>query len=340
MTIKKLVLGSVAALTVAGSAMAATPAEDAKLMGYSQGAQVADVSVSDGRIDAISGIVYRQIISQRAVRPLHMTIFVPRTSAKKPAVLYFPGGGFTSADHEKFLEMRYALAREGFVVAAFEYRAVPTKFPGLVEDAKAAVRYIKANAAQFGVDPDRIGVLGDSAGGYVVQMLGTTNGEKGWDNGDNLNVNSDVNAVVSIYGISDVTKIGEGLNQEAIHSSPAVTEALLVNGPAFGSFPGAPITADPAKARHASPMGHVDGTEPPFLIMHGSADKLVSPLQSKDIYEALKAKKVDVDYVLVRGAQHGDLPWYQPAVISRVVNFFRTKLGTPEQAGEGKGNNL
>ncbi len=339
MALKKLLMTSVVTLAAAGAVAAATN-QDNQLMGWSEGAQVADVAVSQGRIDTISGIVYRQIISQRAVRPLHMSIFVPRTSAKKPAVLYFPGGGFTTADHEKFIEMRYALAREGFVVAAFEYRAVPTKFPGLIEDAKAAVRYIKAHADQFGVDADRIGVLGDSAGGYIVQMLGTTNGEKGWDTGDDLNVSSDVNAVVSIYGISDVTKIGEGLNQDVVHASPASTEALLVNGPAFGSFAGASIAADPAKAKHASPMGHVDGTEPPFLIMHGSGDKLVSPLQSKDIYEALKAKKVDADYVLVRGAGHGDLPWYQPAVISRVVNFFRTKLGAPEQAGEGKGNNL
>ena len=340
MLMKKLLVTGAATLTAAACAVAATPAADTGLMGYSQGAQVADVAISDGRIDAISGIVYRQIISQRAVRALHMTVFVPRNTAKKPAVLYFPGGGFTSSDHEKFLEMRYALAREGFVVAACEYRAVPTKFPGLIEDAKAAVRYIKAHADQFGVDANRIGVLGDSAGGYVVQMLGTTNGEKGWDTGEDLNVNSDVNAVVSIFGISDLTKIGEGLNQDAVHASAAVTEALLLNGPAFRNFPGASVSADPAKAKHASPMGHVDGSEPPFLVMHGSNDKLVSPLQSKDIYEALKAKKVDVDYVLVRGAGHGDLPWYQPAVISRVVNFFRTKLGVPAKAGEGKGNNL
>lgn len=340
MTIKKIFVCSAVACALIAPSVFAAQIDDSKLMGWTKGAQVADVSVTEGRIDAISGIVYRQIKSQRAVRQLHMTVFVPRTQAKKPAVLYFPGGGFTSADHEKFIEMRYALAKEGFVVAACEYRAVPTKFPGLVEDAKAAVRFLKAHADEYGIDPDRIGVLGDSAGGYVVQMLGTTNGEKGWDVGDNLNVSSDVNAVVTIYGISDITKIGEGLNQDAIHNSPAVTEALLLNGPAFKSFAGAPVSADMTKAKHASPMGHVDGSEPPFLIMHGSADKVVSPLQSKDLFEALKAKKVQADYVLVRGAEHGDLPWYQPAIISRVANFFRNTLGTPKNAPEGKGNNL
>ena len=326
-------------MALASSGFCATT-DDAKLMGWTQGVQVADVAVSQGQIDAISGIVYRQIKSQRAVKQLKMTVFIPRTKAKKPAVLYFPGGGFISADHEKFLEMRYALAREGFVVAACEYSTVPTKFPALIEDAKAAVRFIRAHADEYGVDASKIGILGDSAGGYLVQMMGTTNGEKGWDKGEHLDVSSDVQAVVTMYGISDITKIGEGLGQDEIHASPAVTEALLLNGPAFKSFPGAPVNADKNKARYASAMGHIDGTEPPFLILHGSADRVVSPLQSKDLYEALKAKKVDADYVLVRGAQHGDLPWFQPAVISRIVNFYRTKLGSPDTAVDTKGSNL
>ena len=150
-------------------------------------------------------------------------------TAKKPAIIYFPGGGFTSADHEKFTEMRYALARAGFVVAAAEYRVVPNKFPALVEDGKAAVRYLRAHAEEYGIDPARIGVIGDSAGGYLVQMLGTTSGEKGWDKGDFLEASSDVQAVVSLYGISDLRSIGEGLGKaiEDVHLSPAVTEVSL-----------------------------------------------------------------------------------------------------------------
>ena len=259
-----------------------------------------------------------------------MTLFVPRTKEKKPAVLYFPGGGFTSADHEKFLEIRYALACAGYVVAACEYRAVPNKFPALLEDAKAAVRWMRAHASEFGVDADRIGLLGDSAGGYVVQMAGATNGEKNWDVGDFKEVSSDVQAVVSIYGISDLTTIGEGIGNENVHASAAVTEALLLNGPAFKDFAGASVNADPQKAKAASPIGHVDGTEPPFLLMHGSGDKVVSPLQSKKMFEALQNKKVEAEYVLVRGAEHGDLPWYQPGVISRVVNFFDRHLKRTE----------
>lgn len=316
---------------LAAASLLVTTATAQDLMGQSPEAQVVDVSVVQGRIDAISGVVYSQVFERgRSVRGLKMTLFVPRTKEKKPAVLYFPGGGFTSADHEKFLEMRYALARAGYVVAACEYRAVPNKFPALLEDAKAAVRWMRAHASEFGVDADRIGLLGDSAGGYVVQMAGATNGEKNWDVGDFKEVSSDVQAVVSIYGISDLTTIGEGIGNENVHASAAVTEALLLNGPAFKNFAGASVNADPQKAKAASPIGHVDGTEPPFLLMHGSGDKVVSPLQSKKMFEALQNKKVEAEYVLVRGAEHGDLPWYQPGVISRVVNFFDRHLKRTE----------
>ena len=316
---------------LAAASLLVTTATAQDLMGQSPEAQVVDVPVVQGRIDAISGVVYSQIFERgRSVRGLKMTLFVPRTKEKKPAVLYFPGGGFTSADHEKFLEMRYALACAGYVVAACEYRAVPNKFPALLEDAKAAVRWMRAHASEFGVDADRIGLLGDSAGGYVVQMAGATNGEKNWDVGDFKEVSSDVQAVVSIYGISDLTTIGEGIGNENVHASAAVTEALLLNGPAFKDFAGASVNADPQKAKAASPIGHVDGTEPPFLLMHGSGDKVVSPLQSKKMFEALQNKKVEAEYVLVRGAEHGDLPWYQPGVISRVVNFFDRHLKRTE----------
>ena len=331
-----------AALCCALLAGSVSAADQSKLPGWTPDAEVVKVAVTDGRIDTISGIIYSQVKTMRAIKQLRMTIQIPRNKAKKPAIIYFPGGGFTSADHEKFTEMRYELARAGFVVAAAEYRPVPTKFPGLVEDGKAAVRYLRAHADEFGIDPNRIGVLGDSAGGYLVEMLGTTNGEKGWDKGDWLDQSSDVQAVVSLYGLSDLMTIGEGLGDEQakVHASPAVTEALLVHGAAFRNFPGASIMSDKKKALHASALGHVDGTEPPFLLLHGSGDNLVSPWQSAHLSDALRKAKVDTTYVLVEGAGHGDLPWFQPAVIERVVNWYKAKLGTPATAAEGKGGNL
>ena len=306
-------------------------ADAQQLPGYTEGAQVIKVEGARQQIDQISGVVYSQIHSTRAVRQLHMSLLVPRNNDLKPAIVYYPGGGFTSADHEKFFEMRSALAEAGFVVAAVEYRVVPDKFPAPVEDGKAAIRYLRAHASDYGIDPDRIGVLGDSAGGYLSQMVGVTNGETSFDKGDYLDQSSDVQAAVTIYGISDLLSIGEGFSPEVqqVHQSPAATEALIVHGPAFAKFAGASISSDREKSLAASPMGHLDGAMPPFLIMHGSADKLVSPLQSKQLFEALRAKGDKADYIRVEGAGHGDLFWYQQPVIDKVVDWFKATLGAP-----------
>lgn len=221
-----------------------------------------------------------------------------------------------------------ALAQAGFVVAAVEYRVVTDKYPALVVDAKAAVRYLRAHADQFGIDPSLVGVLGDSAGGYVAQMMGTTNGEKQFDQGDFLEQSSDVQAAVTIYGISNLLNIGEGFPEkiQEVHSSPAVTEALLLNGPAFADFAGAGIHSNPDKAMAASPMGHIKEGMPPFLIMHGSNDKLVSPVQSEQLYDALLRKGNKADYVVVENAGHGDLYWFQEPVVNKVVSWFKANL--------------
>jgi len=319
----------------AGLVMATAPAlgaaPDSTLPGYSKGAEVIRVPGQRPQIDEIGGVIYAQIKSTRAMKGLRMTLLVPRTEDLKPAIVYVPGGGFTSADYEKFFEMRSALAQAGFVVAAAEYRVVPSTFPAPLEDGKAAVRYLRAHAADYGIDPTRIGVLGDSAGGWLAQLLATTGGEKAYDKGDFLDQSSAVQAAVSMYGISDVRNIGEGFPAaiQKVHQSPAATEALLVNGPAFATFAGAAIGSDPAKALAAGSMGHLDGAKPPMLLMHGTADQLVSPVQSKQLYEALRARGDSVDLVLVEGAGHGDLHWYQPAVITRVVDWFQKTLGGP-----------
>lgn len=336
-----LALSAALVLPSLAFAASAAPAAPSSLPGWTEGAETLTVEGARPRIDMISGVIFSQIKSTRGMRQLRMTLEIPRTKVKKPAVIYFPGGGFTTADHEKFSELRRALADAGFVVAAAEYRPVPSRFPALLNDAKAAVRYVRAHADELGVDPARIAVLGDSAGGYLSQMTGVTNGEKGFDEGDWLDVSSDVQAAVTFYGISDLTSIGEGFGEEAdkVHASPAVTEALLVHGPAFGGFPGASIFSDPEKTRAASPIGHIDGSEPPFLILHGAKDRLVSPAQSAKLYRALKDKGVQADYILVENAAHGDLPWFQKPVIDRVVGWL-VKVLKPASAEEAEGSAL
>lgn len=286
------------------------------------------VEVTEHQIDEIGGVIYSQIQSRRSNRAMRMTLLVPRTTEKKPAIIYFPGGGFTTTDYEKFIEMRFALAKAGFVVAAAEYRVVPNKFPAILEDGKSAVRFLKAHADAYGIDASKIGVLGDSAGGYLSQMVAVTGNEKEFDKGDNLHVDSTVQAAATLYGISDLRNIGAGFDEaiQKVHQSPAVTEALLVNGVAFNEYPGASILSDSDKALAASSLGHIKKNLPPFLIMHGTEDKLVSPVQSEQLYEALKQNGNRVTYVKVEGAAHGDTVWFQKPIIDKVVAWFKDNL--------------
>ena len=286
------------------------------------------VEVTEHQIDEIGGVIYSQIQSRRSNRAMRMTLLVPRTAEKKPAIIYFPGGGFTTTDYEKFIEMRFALAKAGFVVAAAEYRVVPNKFPAILEDGKSAVRFLKAHADAYGIDASKIGVLGDSAGGYLSQMVAVTGNEKQFDKGDNLHVDSTVQAAATLYGISDLRNIGAGFDEaiQKVHQSPAVTEALLVNGVAFNEYPGASILSDSDKALAASSLGHIKKNLPPFLIMHGTEDKLVSPVQSEQLYEALKQSGNRVTYVKVEGATHGDTVWFQKPIIDKVVTWFKDNL--------------
>lgn len=278
----------------------------------------------------------------RGLQQMHMHIISPRTAKPNPVILYFPGGGFMGANYNKYNEMRHALAMQGFVVASVEYSVVPNTFPAPMIDAKAAVRYLRANASLYNIDPNKVGVLGDSAGGYMAQFMGVANGQKQWDQGQFLEQSSDVQAAVSIYGISNLLNIGEGFDEKivAVHHSPSVTEALLVHGPAFNLNPGKSIIADEKKALEASPINYVDKSDPPMLLMHGSNDKLVSPIQSAQMYQKLKDTGVDATYILVKDAAHGDIPWYQEDVIKVVSDFFKQKLGTPDISSKDKTLNM
>ena len=305
---------------------------ESSLPGDIPGAQRIQVSVSRGQVDYLGNIIYRQVKSLRSVTQLSLSMLVPRNDYLKPAILYLPGGGFTSAEHNKFIEMRMALAEAGFVVAAAEYSTIPQCFPAPLADAREAVSFLRTHAEEYGIDPERIGILGDSAGGWLAQLLGTTAQQHGLT--DNLVTDYQVQAVVSLYGISDLLTIGEGFSSKVqqVHASPAATEALLINGPAFAHFPGAAVTESVSKAQQASPLAHVSGNEPPFLIMHGSADSLVSPQQSVRLYQALRTAGSPVDYLLVEGAEHGDLHWYQPQIIQQVCQWFERSLGRPKPA--------
>lgn len=292
---------------------------------------VLNVEVTAGTVNNAQGIVYKQILAGNACTPLKMDILSPALGEgqKAPAVLFINGGGFTGSSPAGSLDQRYALAKAGYVVASIQHRVVPgCRFPEPVEDCKAAVRWLRANAATYKIDVDNIGVMGNSSGGYFATMVGVTGSNKDFDKGDNLDQSSAVKAVIDLYGVSDLTIIGAGLTPELEqgHDSPATTEAMLINGTAFGGNKGASVFDTPEAAAEASPFTYIDGNDPAFLIFHGDQDTLVSPVASMALHEQLLAAGVESERYVVAGAGHGGPAFVQPQILDLMIGFFDKHL--------------
>lgn len=281
-------------------------------------------------IKSISNIVFAQVPSRGYDNvALKLDLLQPAGPKLKPAVVYVTGGGFINANKDNGLQTRMDLAEAGFVVASIEYRVAPTAtFPQPLEDVKAAVRYLRAHAEKFGIDKNHIGLLGGSAGGYLVGIAGTTNGLKQFDVGENLDQSSKVQAVVDLFGVSDLTKIGADYSPavQKLHESAGATEALWLNGsPVFGGRDGG-IKANLAGAELANPLHYISAATPPFLLMHGTADTVVSPSQSDIFYQALREHGVEASRYVVQGAKHGGNFWVQPEISKLIVEFFEKHL--------------
>ncbi|VBB07261.1 alpha/beta hydrolase fold-3 [Lucifera butyrica] len=285
-----------------------------------------DVEIKHPLIQLISNVVYEQVPMRGYENvAMKMDVLKPQQKEKMPAIVFITGGGFINANKDSYIQQRMDLAAAGYVVASIEYRVAPTAvFPQPLEDVKSAIRYLKAHAEQFNINPDKIGVLGGSAGGYLAAMAGTTSGTKQFDKGDNLNQNSNVQAVVDLYGLSDLTRVGSDFSPEVqeLHKSPGATEALWVNGsPVFGGKDGG-ILADPERAKAANPITYISDQTPPFLLMHGDKDTLVSPSQTEILHQALTAQGIESTRYVVKGAQHGGIYWIQPEVMQVIISFF------------------
>jgi acetyl esterase/lipase len=234
---------------------------------------------------------------------LKMDIYRPqRSAAPTPALLYVHGGGWTGGDKrsgEGIRDIPELLAR-GYLVAAVNYRLAPRyKFPAMIEDVKCAVRFLRANAERFSINPEKIGAWGGSAGGHLVALLGTADATAGWDVGQYLEQSSRVQAVVDMFGPTDLTVLFEGAN-------PRLMEQV------FGTS-----DRNSETLQKASPVNWVSSDDPPFLILHGERDPLVPVSQSQLLYEKLRAAGVPATFVIVKNAGHGFAPLGGPISPSR-----------------------
>lgn len=324
--LQAVLLGSILTL---GSASAAMTAEAATSPAKAE-SKVLNVTPTKTEVSYIPDIVYSQVPSRGFQNiSLQMDILQPKTEAKKPAILFVTGGGFINANRANGLQLREKLADAGYVVASINYRVAPTAtFPQPLEDVKSAIRYLKANADKFGIDARRVGIVGGSAGGYLSAMTGTTSGTNTFDKGDNLNFDSTVRCAVDLYGISDPTKIGADFpaDVQKKHQSAGATEALWVNGsPVFGGKDGG-ILADKEAAEKANPIHYISKSSAPMLLMHGTADTVVSPSQTELLYQALQQKGIESERYVIPHAQHGGVYWVQDNVIDVITAFFNKHL--------------
>ena len=330
---KRLIALALAGLVwIGGNAMAMNVDVDSatKDMPGKVESTVLSVPVKTPMINQISDVVYEQVPMRGYPNvAMKMDILQPKSDTKQPAIVYVTGGGFINANKDNGIQLRMRLAEAGYVVASIQYRVAPTaRFPEPLEDVKASIRYLKTHADQFGIDPERIGIIGGSAGGYLTAMAATTSGTTTFDKGDNLQVGSDVKAAVDLYGLSDLTRIGDDYSESVkkAHQSPGATEALWVNGSAvFGGQDGG-ILANPEGAKKANPITYISKTSAPMLLMHGTKDTVVSPSQTDLLFQALQKHNIPSKRYLVEGAAHGGVYWNQKEVLDIITAFFDSYL--------------
>jgi acetyl esterase/lipase len=248
----------------------------------------ADVAVPDDVLFE-RGIEYSNPDGQH----LQLNLARPKASqGLRPAILCIHGGGFRAGSREGYNSLCVKLAQHDFVSATVTYRLAPKyQFPAAVHDVKAAVRWLRANAAKYEIDPVRIGVTGDSAGGHLAQFLGVTSAIKEFEgDGGNPGESSRVSCVVNRYGPSDLTK-SYGKSVDAAEVLP-----LFLGG-----------NLDTARPRHvrASPLNWATPDAAPSLLLHGTEDKYVAYEQAVWMRDRLQACGVEVELVTLEGAGHG-----------------------------------
>ena len=225
---------------------------------------------------------------------LLMDIVRPRAASTdaRPTVLLIHGGGFRAGNRQSYLPVAIRLAERGYVAATASYRLAPrNQFPAAVHDVKAAVRFLRANAAKYGIDPERIGAMGGSAGGHLVLFLGLTPGVEEFEgSGPNREFSSRVQCVVNYFGPTDFT--------QSYSKSVDAAEVLPM-------FLGGDLDHNRAIHQRASPLNWVTPQAAPILSLHGSKDTYVAYEQSVWLTERLIAAGVPTELETFSGAGHG-----------------------------------
>ena len=248
---------------------------------------------------------------------LLLDLYRPDTTAAAPLLVYVHGGGWEAG--AKTPMPLTALVERGFAIASLDFRpASRARFPGQVHDIKAAVRYLRATAAQHGYDASRIGIVGASSGAHLAALVGVTNGHKELEGnlGGHTGTSSDVQAIVSYFPATNLTTI-------LAQSTPF---GLRVREPALQRLLGALPDANEADAKLASPVFHVDANDPPLLLLHGDQDPQMPINQSHELQGVYERTGLESKFIVVHGAAHGGDAFYSDANIASVAEFLDRHL--------------
>jgi acetyl esterase/lipase len=267
-------------------------------------------------------LVYAEADGQKLLLNLYLPKSADAKEAKRPPLVVFIHGGSWRAGSYKSCGVDY-LAEAGFAVASIEYRFSNVAiFPAQIHDCKAAVRWLRAHAEEYGYDASKIGVAGTSAGGHLAVLLGTSGGVAELEgtvgskaDGGNTEQSSRVQAVVDFYGPTDFVL-------------RAKTHDARANLPESGTYQlvGGAAKDDLKRAARASGVTYVSADDPPLLILHGDQDKTVYMDQSESIRDAYRKPKLPVELIVVPGGGHGGKAFGREEYRRRVTEFFTEHL--------------
>jgi len=255
-------------------------------------------------------VVYRTVEG----RPLALDAYRPAGDGPFPAVLTIHGGAWRMGSKAMDAPFAHRLVKEGFAVFAVDYRLAPAAtYPAQIDDCAAALQFVRAHAAEYQVDPKRVGALGASAGAHLAALLATRDDGADPKSADPLRRESTRLACVGAW-------FGPMLLVKPRVERPDGPERLVTD------FMGK--DADVAAYRAASPLLAVSADDPPFLLVHGTKDDLVSIRQSEGFAAALERVKVPCELVRVEGGGHGDFILRDPdgEYWKKTIAFLREKL--------------
>jgi acetyl esterase/lipase len=274
-------------------------------------------NVSDVRVE--KNITYANPQVDGVVQSLKLDIYIPQgVSGNMPGLVYIHGGGWMEGSKSSCPGK--TLAKGGYVVACIDYRLVgidgdcskDSIFPAAVQDVKSAVRWLRQNARSYSINPDKIGLIGDSSGGHLAVLAGVSKGAKIFNNTQNSGPSDAVQAIVDWYGPVDVTKMEIAFTEDACKVKKSELSSTYGDVPTMGltyawsRFLGGGLDDSEVlnRARQASPLSYLDGNDPPILIIQGASDNIVPPEQSQILSDAVKNAGIKTSFISLPGVNH------------------------------------